>query len=244
MLRPLLRLGALRGRVQHHQRPERHRRPEERHDARLAENPAVRRSRAGRRDRQERSEAQPGDRAAALQPGRARMRHRRGPGRDRSARAPATITVRSSQAYKRHFYFSPPAELDTVTFVCFRFESGKVTADTERYLIAPPSIHPTGAEYAFLPGLGPLLSDTHRGRREGARGVPQGESLMRLNRLRRRGGEGAWRIRTAVHGFAGRYLTTRSTRRGKERKTENMSFAGISCVICLKPLYEALQASA
>lgn len=68
---------------------------------------------------------------------------------------PVTITVRSSKPYKRHFYFRPPPELDRLPYVAFRFESGKLTADSGRYFLAPPSIHPTGAVYAFLPDLGP-----------------------------------------------------------------------------------------
>lgn len=68
---------------------------------------------------------------------------------------PETITVRSSEPYKRHFYFRPPEELNPLPYVAFRFESGKLTADTGRYFLAPPSIHPSGAVYAFLPGHGP-----------------------------------------------------------------------------------------
>lgn len=68
---------------------------------------------------------------------------------------PTTMTVQSSEAYKRHFYFRPPADLDQLPYVAFRFESGKLTADSGRYFLAPPSIHPTGAVYSFLPGLGP-----------------------------------------------------------------------------------------
>ena len=37
---------------------------------------------------------------------------------------PATITVRSSLPYKRHFWFRPPAELETSPYVAFRFENG------------------------------------------------------------------------------------------------------------------------
>jgi hypothetical protein len=68
---------------------------------------------------------------------------------------PATITVCSSAPFKRHWWWRPPAELETVPFVAFRFEHGRVSADTERYLLIPPSIHPSGAVYSFLPGLGP-----------------------------------------------------------------------------------------
>jgi AAA domain/Bifunctional DNA primase/polymerase, N-terminal/Primase C terminal 1 (PriCT-1) len=68
---------------------------------------------------------------------------------------PDTVTVRSSQPYKRHFYFRPPPELETLPFVAFRFETGVVNADRERYFLVPPSLHPSGATYAFLPGHGP-----------------------------------------------------------------------------------------
>jgi hypothetical protein len=68
---------------------------------------------------------------------------------------PPTITVRTSQSYKRHYWFRPPAGLDVLPFVAFRFEHGRVYADDQRYLLAPPALHPTGLEYGFLPGLGP-----------------------------------------------------------------------------------------
>jgi hypothetical protein len=68
---------------------------------------------------------------------------------------PTTLTVRSSAPYKRHFYFRPPPELEALPYVAFRFESGKLTADSGRYFLAPPSIHPSGEQYSFLPGLGP-----------------------------------------------------------------------------------------
>jgi hypothetical protein len=72
---------------------------------------------------------------------------------------PETLTVRSSEPYKQHFYFRPPEELGTLPYVAFRFESGKVTADSGRYFLAPPSIHPSGAQYAFLPDHGPGDTD-------------------------------------------------------------------------------------
>lgn len=68
---------------------------------------------------------------------------------------PETITVKSSAAYKRHFYFRPPQHLETLPFVAFRFESEKLTADSGRYFLAPPSIHPSGETYSFLPKHGP-----------------------------------------------------------------------------------------
>lgn len=67
---------------------------------------------------------------------------------------PATATVRSSLPFKRHFYFRPSIDLAALPYVAFRFESGKVTADSSRYFLAPPSVHPSGAVYSFLPGLG------------------------------------------------------------------------------------------
>jgi AAA domain/Bifunctional DNA primase/polymerase, N-terminal len=72
---------------------------------------------------------------------------------------PTTLTVRSSAPYKRHFYFRPAETLEAVPFVSFRFESGKLTADSGRYFLAPPSLHPSGVMYDFLPGLGPHETD-------------------------------------------------------------------------------------
>lgn len=68
---------------------------------------------------------------------------------------PTTVTVRSSAEYKRHWWFRPPAELEAVPYVAFRFESGKITADSGRYFLVPPSVHPSGAIYSFMPDLGP-----------------------------------------------------------------------------------------
>ena len=66
-----------------------------------------------------------------------------------------------------------------------------------------------------------LVPDTHAGRCHGPGRVSEGESLTRLYTLRRpfpaMWGEGAWRIRTAVRGFAGLCLTTRPTRREENR---------------------------
>jgi hypothetical protein len=72
---------------------------------------------------------------------------------------PPTLTVRSSAPYKRHFYFRPPEQLEALPYVAFRFESGKLTADSGRYFLAPPSIHPSGTIYSFLTGLGPTETD-------------------------------------------------------------------------------------
>jgi KaiC/GvpD/RAD55 family RecA-like ATPase len=68
---------------------------------------------------------------------------------------PPTITVQSSAPYKHHFWFRPSAQLETVPYCAFRFESGNVNADGERYLLLPPAIHPSGAVYSFLTGHGP-----------------------------------------------------------------------------------------
>lgn len=68
---------------------------------------------------------------------------------------PITLTVRSSERYKRHFYFRPAPELEALPYVAFRFESGKLTADSGRYFLCPPALHPSGHTYAFLPDLGP-----------------------------------------------------------------------------------------
>jgi hypothetical protein len=65
---------------------------------------------------------------------------------------PETVTVTSSEPYKRHYYFRPAAELESLPYVAFRFESGKLTADATRYFVCPPARHPSGASYAFLPG--------------------------------------------------------------------------------------------
>lgn len=68
---------------------------------------------------------------------------------------PETLTVRSSEPYKRHYYFRPDPLMETVPYVAFRFEPGKLTADSGRYFLAPPSIHPSGAVYSFIPKRGP-----------------------------------------------------------------------------------------
>lgn len=68
---------------------------------------------------------------------------------------PQTITVRSSEDYKRHFWYRPPHTLEALPFVAFRFESGKLTADSGRYFLVPPAVHPSGRVYGFLAGHGP-----------------------------------------------------------------------------------------
>ncbi len=72
---------------------------------------------------------------------------------------PTTLTVQSSEPYKRHFYFRPPEGMDALPYVAFRFETLRVTADAGRYFLAPPSIHPSGVQYSFLKGLGPGDTD-------------------------------------------------------------------------------------
>lgn len=61
---------------------------------------------------------------------------------------PRTATARSSEPHRKHFYFRPPEGAFPSHFG-FRFESGRVFADTGRYFVAPPSLHPTGVEYAW-----------------------------------------------------------------------------------------------
>ncbi len=68
---------------------------------------------------------------------------------------PETVTVCSSAPYKRHFYFRPAPDLERLPIVAFRFESGKLTADSGRYFLCPPAVHPSGSLYAFLPARGP-----------------------------------------------------------------------------------------
>ena len=67
---------------------------------------------------------------------------------------PPTVTVRSSGPAKLHFHFRPPADLATLPYVAFRFESGRVSADETRYFVCPPALHPTGVAYEFVAGLG------------------------------------------------------------------------------------------
>jgi DNA-binding transcriptional ArsR family regulator len=61
---------------------------------------------------------------------------------------PATVTVQSSKPYKLHFWFRPPN--GEVRYSAFRFEKAGITADTGRYMLVPPAVHPSGAVYAFL----------------------------------------------------------------------------------------------
>lgn len=68
---------------------------------------------------------------------------------------PETVTVVSSEPYKRHFYFRPDPELEQLPAVAFRFESERITQDTGRYFLCPPAIHPSGRIYSFLPNHAP-----------------------------------------------------------------------------------------
>lgn len=67
---------------------------------------------------------------------------------------PATLTEQTSGPAKRHYYFRPPG-LEVIPKVGFRFEAGALTADSNRYFVCSPSLHPRGTVYRFLPGLGP-----------------------------------------------------------------------------------------
>ena len=62
---------------------------------------------------------------------------------------PETVTVRSSEPWKRHYWFRPWSET-VPKFAAFRFEQGGVSADTGRYFLCPPAIHPSGAVYEFI----------------------------------------------------------------------------------------------
>ena len=72
-------------------------------------------------------EAQPGDRAAALRPGRARMRHRARTwprSRRSSCRATITVTQLAGRTSGTSTSARPPGSTP-VTLVCFRFECGQ-----------------------------------------------------------------------------------------------------------------------
>jgi hypothetical protein len=68
---------------------------------------------------------------------------------------PSTLTERSSLPSKLHFYFRPAAEHETVPYVSFRFEHGKLRAATNNYYVCAPALHPDGATYSHLPGPWP-----------------------------------------------------------------------------------------
>lgn len=67
---------------------------------------------------------------------------------------PPTWTVRSSEAHRQHRHFRWPGSVEPEK-VSFRFEADGVTADSEHYYLVPPALNPSGAVYAFLPGLSP-----------------------------------------------------------------------------------------
>jgi Bifunctional DNA primase/polymerase, N-terminal len=56
---------------------------------------------------------------------------------------PPTVTVRSSEPYKLHYWFRPPGGR-VPEFAAFRFEDAGVTADKDRLFLVPPARHPSG----------------------------------------------------------------------------------------------------
>jgi hypothetical protein len=68
---------------------------------------------------------------------------------------PETVTVCSSLPYKRHLWLRPSPELEQLPVVAFRFETAGLSADSERYLLCPPALHPSGAAYRFLADRAP-----------------------------------------------------------------------------------------
>lgn len=83
------------------------------------------------------------------------MRRRRRPRRDRGAELAGDGDGALEAPYKLHFHSRSPHELESLPYVAFRFESGKVTADETRGFVCPPGLHPSGAMYDFLPGRTP-----------------------------------------------------------------------------------------
>jgi hypothetical protein len=67
---------------------------------------------------------------------------------------PRTLTEQTSAPSKLHLYYRAP-ELETLPKVSFRFEAGKLTAAANNYYVCAPALHPSGAVYSHLPGLGP-----------------------------------------------------------------------------------------
>ena len=62
---------------------------------------------------------------------------------------PRTVTVQSSEAYKRHHWFRPwGAEMPA--YASIRLEAVAVTADEDRLYLVPPALHPTGVVYSFV----------------------------------------------------------------------------------------------
>jgi Bifunctional DNA primase/polymerase, N-terminal len=66
-----------------------------------------------------------------------------------SLELPETVTVRSSEPWKRHYWFRP-SNGRVPQYVAFRFEEAGVSADTGRYFLCPPAVHPSGAINEFL----------------------------------------------------------------------------------------------
>jgi hypothetical protein len=61
---------------------------------------------------------------------------------------PDTVTVQSSAPDRLHWWFrSPDGHCE---YAAFRFEPAGVTGDRGRYLLVPPSVHPSGSVYRFL----------------------------------------------------------------------------------------------
>jgi hypothetical protein len=93
---------------------------------------------------------------------------------------PETVTVQSSEDYKRHFWFRPPN--GDCEYCAFRFEKDKVKADRERYFLVPPGRHPSGVDYKFLSppgkngdGVATLSQDQYDELVRLAKGRPEGD---------------------------------------------------------------------
>jgi hypothetical protein len=62
---------------------------------------------------------------------------------------PRTVTVQSSEPYKRHHWFRP--WVDTMpAYASIRLEAAAITVDEDRLYLVPPAIHPSGIVYAFV----------------------------------------------------------------------------------------------
>jgi len=73
--------------------------------------------------------------------------------RARELGLPETLTARSSSPDRLHLHYRPPAGLDELEYVSFRFEHEKVIAARNNYYVSPPSIHPDGPVYTFTSEL-------------------------------------------------------------------------------------------
>jgi putative DNA primase/helicase len=60
---------------------------------------------------------------------------------------PPTLTARSSEEHKLHFYYLPP---EGATKHRIRFEAGTIHTDRNGYLVTPPALHPSGVKYKWL----------------------------------------------------------------------------------------------